>query len=273
MFAQQTRVGPWKRTVRQVLRISSTITPLLFAFSEGAPLGHIIGLQNIILFNLLLFLLAKYSEHFDSMSSTDVESLQPIVRHRNKCVYASLACLAFAVVATSLSGAAMFVVVWRELQTQTELINNHINSAQSMNQDSPSFAPHTSLPEEGMFKVSCVSKQPMYCVIMQSFVSMCNGKKYRGRKFEAYTKCFFFPHEHWNDNSPVEVYADIWHSTLLAWCFTHGALPNHQNFSSKSASIVNSLFLSLPLLCSRDIWPTWELLPVRILYPCHPKWM
>lgn len=93
------------------------------------------------------------------MSSTDVESLEHTVRHSNKCVYASLACLAFAVVVTSLGGAAVFIVLWRELQTQKALLNNHINSTQSMDTDSHTFALRTSLPEGSMFKVSCVSQQ------------------------------------------------------------------------------------------------------------------
>lgn len=88
------------------------------------------------------------------MSSTDVESLQPTVRHRNKCVYASLACLAIAVVVTSLGGAAVFIVVWRELQTQKELLNKHV--AQQMESNHQSSAQSASLPEVGIFKVSCV---------------------------------------------------------------------------------------------------------------------
>lgn len=111
------------------------------------------------------------------MSSTDVESLEPTVRHRNKCVYASLACLAFAVVVASLGGAAVFIVVWGELQTQIELLNKQIDLLNSTQNTYHHNSPlRTSLTGEGMFKVSCLSKQALNCVVMQSFVSLCNGK-------------------------------------------------------------------------------------------------
>ncbi|KAL2086368.1 hypothetical protein ACEWY4_017427 [Coilia grayii] len=52
------------------------------------------------------------------MTSTDVESLVSTLRHRNKCVYVCLTCLTVALVATSLCGAAVFALLWGNVQKQ-----------------------------------------------------------------------------------------------------------------------------------------------------------
>lgn len=80
------------------------------------------------------------------MSSKDVESLQPTVRHRDKSVYVCLGCLTFALVVISLGGGAMFLFMWRELQSQ-------VASTKSTGSKATHSAP---LPDEGTFKVSCV---------------------------------------------------------------------------------------------------------------------
>ncbi|XP_076143489.1 uncharacterized protein LOC143125688 [Alosa pseudoharengus] len=84
------------------------------------------------------------------MSSKDVESLQPTVRNSNKCVHLSLACLAFAVIVTSLGGAAVVVLAWNKM----DLLNKNIDMLMSIQSSGTGYhgATQYALAEADKFK-------------------------------------------------------------------------------------------------------------------------